>query len=171
MLRFYLRLTRSISQPCSVIQEQLCNVCSRYSISFQIAFGLFLYCTGTSCQAIDILSKLGLSICYESLLPANEYLSAVMISRVQTVARLPHTIGWDNIQICTSTHVKQWYLGPSKVQTGTTTIIYPLRGASEASCELEPIEKNLLKELSSWTSEHLPVSSGMSALLLSCIYT
>ena len=35
------------------------------------------------------------------------------------------------------------------------------------SAQLEELKAhNLLKELSSWTSEHLPVSSGMSALLL-----
>ena len=38
---------------------------------------------------------------------------------------------------------------------------------SKTPAQLEELKAhNLLKELSSWTSEHLPVSSGMSALLL-----
>jgi len=47
--------------------------------------------------------------------------------------------GWDNTQICTSTHVEQRGLAPAKVQTGTTSIIYPLQNGTPDAVQLKPI--------------------------------
>jgi hypothetical protein len=57
----------------------------------------------------------------------------------RTVARSPHILGWDNTQISTSVHVEQRGLTPPKVQTGTTSMIYPIRNADVA---LRPILEN-----------------------------
>jgi hypothetical protein len=54
-------------------------------------------------------------------------------------------IGWDNIQVSTSTHVEQRALAPPKVQSGTTAIIYPLCNATLADLRLQPILDNRLK--------------------------
>jgi hypothetical protein len=54
-------------------------------------------------------------------------------------------IGWDNIQVSTSTHVEQRALAPLKVQSGTTAIIYPLRNTTLEDLRLRPILDNRLK--------------------------
>jgi hypothetical protein len=50
-----------------------------------------------------------------------------------------HMTGWDNTQICTSMHIEQQGLDPAKVQTGTTSIIYPLQNSSPDAIHLKPI--------------------------------
>jgi hypothetical protein len=49
-----------------------------------------------------------------------------------------HSTGWDNTQISTSVHVEQQALAPPKVQTGITSIIYPLCNSSPEAIKLKP---------------------------------
>ncbi|KAF8178382.1 hypothetical protein K438DRAFT_1769567 [Mycena galopus ATCC 62051] len=48
--------------------------------------------------------------------------------KAKSDARSGHAISWDNTHITLSTHVEQRTLAPPKVQTGTTQIVYGLRG-------------------------------------------
>jgi hypothetical protein len=63
------------------------------------------------------------------------------MQRAKAAVRHPdgHMTGWDNTQISTSVHVEQRGLAPAKVQTGTTSIIYPLRNSSPSAIQLKPI--------------------------------
>jgi hypothetical protein len=67
------------------------------------------------------------------------------IRRAQLIARGPHMIGWDNIQVLTSIHVEQRPLAPLKVQSGTTVILYPLHDATLEDLRLRPILDNHAK--------------------------
>ena len=86
-------------------------------------------------------SRLGLSPSYATVHKGHKVLADGQMRRAKVAARHPngHMTGWDNTQICTSTHVEQRGLAPAKVQTGTTSIIYPLRNSSPDAVRLKPI--------------------------------
>ncbi|KAG1743649.1 uncharacterized protein EDB91DRAFT_1051024, partial [Suillus paluster] len=114
----------------TVIQSQIANIRSQNNLAFQIIHGLCLFSGGTSRKTIDLLAHCGLSPGYDALHISHTIMADGQIRRAQLVARGPHMIGWDNIQVSTSTHVEQRALAPPKVQSGTTTIIYPLRNTT-----------------------------------------
>jgi len=86
-------------------------------------------------------SRLGLSPSYSTVHKGHATLADGQMRHAKAAARSPdgHMTGWDNTQICTSIHVEQRGLTPAKVQTGTTSIIYPLRNSSPEAIRLKPI--------------------------------
>lgn len=98
--------------------------------------GLCLFSGGSSRKTIDLLARCGLSPAYDTLHKAHTTMADGQIRRACLVARGPHMIGWDNIQVSTSIHVEQRPLAPPKVQSGTTAIIYPLRNTTMRDIEL-----------------------------------
>src|SRR6202034_200708 len=55
------------------------------------------------------------------------------------IARGPHGLGYDNINISTSIFVEQRSSGPQKVQSGTFPVLYELRNATVEALQLGPI--------------------------------
>lgn len=94
-------------------------------------------------RVIDMTSRLGLSPSYATVHRGHVILADGQMRRARAAARDPdgHMTGWDNTQISTSTHIEQRGLAPAKVQTGTTSIIYPLRNSSPQAILLNPILK------------------------------
>ncbi|KAG2047582.1 hypothetical protein BDR06DRAFT_897087, partial [Suillus hirtellus] len=136
---------QNVEMYCTVIQLQIANIRSQNNLAFQIIHGLYLFSSGTSRKTIDLLVHCGLSPGYDALHTSHTIMADGQIRRAQLVARGPHMIGWDNIQVSTSTHVEQRTLAPPKVQSGTTAIIYPLRNATLEDLRLRPILDNRLK--------------------------
>jgi hypothetical protein len=77
-----------------------------------------------------------------------------------------HSVSWDNTNLSLSIHVEQRALAPPKVQTGTTQLIYDLRGLSDpATLELKPIlERRAQGELITVTADIRPNHSQCSSL-------
>ncbi|TDL18482.1 hypothetical protein BD410DRAFT_793184 [Rickenella mellea] len=126
---------------CTVLESQIFRLRSANGLLYATAFSQWLHSNGASRQTIDMLSKFGLSISFDSVRSAHEALAERMLSRARDVARGPHVLGYDNIQINMSIHVEQRHLAPPKVQSGTTSIIYGLRNASPEAIRLKPILK------------------------------
>lgn len=63
-----------------------------------------------------------------------------MLQMARPIARRPHVWTCDNIEISTSNHVEQRDLGPPKVISGTTIIIYDAPYALSSACRLKPIQ-------------------------------
>lgn len=78
----------------------------------------------------------GLSPAYDTLHNTHATMADGQIRQAQLVAHGPHIIGWDNIQVSRSIHVEQHPLAPPKVQSGITTIIYPLCNTTMQDVEL-----------------------------------
>jgi hypothetical protein len=126
---------------CSIIHSQLSNLRSSNNQRCQIPIGYFFYSAGISRKVIDMTSRLGLSLSYSTVHKGHATLADGQMRRAKAAARSldGHMTGWDNTQICTSIHVEQRGLAPAKVQTGTTSIIYPLRNSSPDAIRLKPI--------------------------------
>ena len=127
-------------QACSVIHCQLANLRSSNNQKCQFPIGYFFYSAGISEKVIDMTSRLGLSPSYANVHRGHAILADGQMQRAKVAARHQdgHMTGWDNTQICTSVHVKQRGLAPAKVQTGTTSIIYPLWNGSPNAVRLKP---------------------------------
>ncbi|KAG1869806.1 hypothetical protein C8R48DRAFT_699809 [Suillus tomentosus] len=112
---------QNVETYCTVIQSQIANIRSQNNLAFQITHGLCLFSGGTSRKTIDLLAHCGLSPGYDALHTSHTIMADGQIRRAQLVARGPHMIGWDNIQVSTSTHVEQRALAPPKVQSDFIT--------------------------------------------------
>jgi len=85
-------------------------------------------------------SRLGLSPSYKTVHKGHFILAESQMTRARAAACHAdgHSTGWDNTQISTSVHVEQWGLAPPKVETGTTSIIYPLHNSLPEAIKLKP---------------------------------
>ena len=104
---------------------------------------LFLYKNACSSEVIEVLHELGISKSYDAILGFVKDLSEFCIQDARLLAHsgYGYMFGYDNINISTSTFVEQRTLAPSKVQSGTHAIIYPLLRPRPAALCLAPIVK------------------------------
>ncbi|KAJ7900486.1 hypothetical protein B0H13DRAFT_2234162 [Mycena leptocephala] len=101
--------------------------------SFQAAFGLFLWSTGSARQTIDAAFRCGLSVCLTA--------DGCMEKAIQ-MAKDPHSFNYDNMNISRSIFVEQHGTrGPAKVTSGTFGILYGLRNAKWEDMLIGPIMK------------------------------
>jgi hypothetical protein len=100
---------------------------------------LFWSINSCSQQIIEVLQKCGLSLSFKSIFSLQDDLALIKISELSQIARGPHKMGYDNLNISTSIFMEQWSWGPAKVQSGTFTILYKLRNISEEAMQLAPI--------------------------------
>ncbi|KII82620.1 hypothetical protein PLICRDRAFT_71144, partial [Plicaturopsis crispa FD-325 SS-3] len=124
---------------CNVIITQLGNFRSQRSLSFAAYVGLFCWATGSGVQTIDTLNRLGLSIAYDSIQKLLSQLANQMITRNRQVARGPHAMCYDNINISTSTFTEQRTSGPAKVTSGTFSMLYAIENVPPSVFSLAPI--------------------------------
>jgi hypothetical protein len=124
---------------CIIIVTQLAKHRSHFSPTFPALSTLFFWCAGASRQSIDTLYQFGLSLSYNSIGNLLNNLSTLCLEEAAVVARGPHMLGYDNINISTSIHVEQRAGAPSKVQSGTIGILYTLHNANIDALHLAPL--------------------------------
>ncbi|KII83170.1 hypothetical protein PLICRDRAFT_77559, partial [Plicaturopsis crispa FD-325 SS-3] len=130
---------RDAVSGCNVIVTQIGNFRSQHNLRFPAIIGLFSWATGSAVQTMDTLHKLGLSISYDSIRKLLKSLAKSLIAEAGEVARGPHAMCYDNINISTSIHVEQRTNGPAKVQSGTFPMLYAIENHPLSAFDLEPI--------------------------------
>ena len=108
-------------------------------------FGLSLLAHGTPRAVIDILNKLHLSPCFDTISSTAVTLANGCVSEAIDIAKGPHILAYDNIQASTSSLIEQREGGPPKVQSGTVSVIYPALNANPDDMTLSQIRKNWCK--------------------------
>ncbi|KAF8130337.1 hypothetical protein EV363DRAFT_1584323 [Boletus edulis] len=130
---------KTSSTACNVIIAQLAKERSQLSIYFAAPFSLFLWTNGASRQTIEALHKCGLCMSFPSLTKLISNLAAQSLEQATRIARGPHVMCYDNINISTSIFVEQRASAPAKVQSGTFAIIYEVRNGDPAHMRLSPM--------------------------------
>jgi hypothetical protein len=133
-----------VNKACNIIVTQLAVQRSYHSIIFSTSFALFLWTNGVSRQTIEALHKCGLCISFPSLLKLIENLAKQSIERAQQIAKGPHIMCYDNINISTSIFVEQRVSAPAKVQSGTFAVLYEVRNGNPEHMRLAPIRQRAL---------------------------
>ena len=108
-------------------------------MNFQHKMGLFLHSTGSSKAIINFLSCCGLSSCYSSVVKVHKYLAKSLRVKAGEIAKGPHMLGFDNVQISMSHHASQRPGAIPTVRSFTASIVYRLRNAFAGFCALRPI--------------------------------
>ena len=132
-------------QLVNVILHQLVNFRSQNSQRFQVPFGLSLLAHATPRAVVDILSKLHISPCFDTISSTAAKLADSCIGEAIVVAKGPHILAYDNIQASTSPLIEQREGAPAKVQSGTVSVIYPALNAEPKHMSLSPIHENWCK--------------------------
>jgi hypothetical protein len=118
------------------------NFRSQNAQRFQVPFGLSLLAHGTPRAVIDILHRLHLSPCFDTISATAVTLANGCISEAIDVAKGPHVLAYDNIQASTSSLIEQREGALPKVQSGTVSVIYPAFNANPNDMALSQIRKN-----------------------------
>jgi hypothetical protein len=121
------------------------NFRSQNSQRFQVPFGLSLLAHGTPRAVINILNKLHLSPCFDTISSTAVTLANGCITEAIGVAGGPHVLAYDNIQATTSALIEQREGAPAKVQSGTVSVIYPAFNANKGDMRLDTIHDNWCK--------------------------
>ncbi|KAF9226424.1 hypothetical protein BS17DRAFT_878968 [Gyrodon lividus] len=130
---------KSCSTACNVIVTQLAKERSQLSLYFAAPLTLCLWTNGASRQTIEALHKCGLCISFISLTKLLNNLATQTLERAAHVARGPHIMCYDNINISTSIFVEQRASAPAKVQSGTFAVLYEVRNGNPTHMHLSPI--------------------------------
>lgn len=112
--------------------------------------------TGASKQMIDVLHLSCLSMPYTTIRQVIEAISLGCVREAARIARGPHGLGYDNINLSTSIFVEQGPRTPSKVQSGTFAVIYELYGAMREDMLAAPMHSRLLSSTPLTISELRP---------------
>ena len=128
-------------QVIPVIVSQMAYHRSHYAMQFQALLGLFWWSSGASRQSIHTVRRYGLSIPYDSINQILPKLSPQCLAEAQPIARSPHLATYDNINISLSSFYEQREDAPSKVQSGTVTVLYKLRNANPDHMRLQELLK------------------------------
>lgn len=123
-----------------MIQAQLAKTRSENNKLCAIPCSLYFLSLGMPRKVVDTLTHAGMNLYYNSVKTTHSTLANRQMRRAQLAVRSGHAISWDNTNISLSVHVEQRSLAPLKVQTGTTQIVYSLRGVIQPnSLQLLPI--------------------------------
>ncbi|KAJ7983224.1 hypothetical protein DFH06DRAFT_1441030 [Mycena polygramma] len=137
---FMMLANHATAELVTMIQAQLAKTRSQNSNLCAIPCSLYFLSSGMPRKVVDTLAHAGMNLSYNSTHAAHATLADGQIRRAQLAARDGHSASWDNTNISTSNHVEQRALAPPKVQTGTTMILYKLRGLLDIRwLELLPI--------------------------------
>ncbi|KAJ7726720.1 hypothetical protein B0H14DRAFT_2410367 [Mycena olivaceomarginata] len=149
-----------------MIQAQLAKTRSQNNNLCAIPCSLYFLSSGMPRKVIDTLAHAGMCLSYNVTKDTHSTLAVGQLRRAQLAARMGHSVSWDNTNLSLSIHVEQRALAPPKVQTGTTQLIYDLRGLSDpATLELKPIlERRVQGELITFTADIRPTHPQCSSL-------
>ncbi|KAK6974994.1 hypothetical protein R3P38DRAFT_3335296 [Favolaschia claudopus] len=112
----------------SMIQSQIAKTRSENNNLCAIPCSLYFLSSAMPRKVIDTLHHAGMCCSYNTTKDLHCTLSKGHLRLAELIARTGHSLGWDNNHLSLSPHVEQRTLAPPKVQTGTTSIIYLLRG-------------------------------------------
>ncbi|KAJ7687309.1 hypothetical protein B0H14DRAFT_2653906 [Mycena olivaceomarginata] len=140
---------------------QLAKTRSQNNNLCAIPCSLYFLSSGMPRKVIDTLAHAGMCLSYNVTKDTHSTLAVGQLRRAQLAARMGHSVSWDNTNLSLSIHVEQRALAPPKVQTGTTQLIYNLRGLSDpATLELKPIlQRRVQGELITFTADIRPTHS------------
>ncbi|KAJ7167409.1 hypothetical protein C8R43DRAFT_1121828 [Mycena crocata] len=122
---------KDVEPMITMIQAQIAKTRSQNNNLCAIPCSLYFLSSGMPRKVIDTLAHAGMCLSYNVVNDTHSALTIGQIRRAQVAARSGHSVSWDNTHISTSIHVEQRTLAPPKVQTGTTQIIYDLRGLTD----------------------------------------
>ncbi|KAJ6473464.1 hypothetical protein DFH09DRAFT_953689, partial [Mycena vulgaris] len=122
---------KDIEPIVTMIQVQIPKTRSQNNNLRAIPCSLYFLSPGMPHKVIDTLAHAGMNLSYNVVKKTHSTLASGQIQRAQIAARSGHSISWDNTHLSLSVHVEQQTLAPLKVQTGTTQIIYDLRGLTD----------------------------------------
>ncbi|KAJ7457328.1 hypothetical protein FB451DRAFT_1047259 [Mycena latifolia] len=150
----------------TMIQAQLAKTRSQNNNLCAIPCSLYFLSSGMPRKVVDTLAHAGMNLSYNAVKDTHSALAVGQIRRAQLAARSGHAVSWDNIHVSLSVHVEQRTLAPPKVQTGTTSLIYDLRGITDQSClELKPIvERRATAPLITFAADIKPTKSQCLAI-------
>ncbi|KAJ7796687.1 hypothetical protein B0H14DRAFT_2390415 [Mycena olivaceomarginata] len=157
---------KDIEPLVTMIQAQLAKTRSQNNNLCAIPCSLYFLSSGMPRKVIDTLAHAGMCLSYNVTKDTHSTLAVGQLRRAQLAARMGHSVSWDNTNLSLSIHVEQRALAPPKVQTGTTQLIYDLRGLSDpATLELKPIlERRVQGGLITFTADIRPTHSQCSSL-------
>ena len=92
-----------------------------------------------------MLSKLHLSLCFDTISSTAVALANGYIAEVISIAKGPHVLAYGNIQASTLPLVEQREGPSAKIQSGTVSVIYPNFNADLSDMPLSQIHKNWCK--------------------------
>ncbi|KAJ3980714.1 hypothetical protein F5890DRAFT_1419052 [Lentinula detonsa] len=110
----------------NVVTAQLFNLRLYLCAKFQSMIGIFAWGTGCSKQFIEVLSQCGLSISFDTI---QDYVKTLSQRRIDMACAIPlsmRLLGYDNLNISTSTSIEQQPDAPAKVQSGLFPLLYQL---------------------------------------------
>ncbi|KAF6744015.1 hypothetical protein DFP72DRAFT_1079199 [Ephemerocybe angulata] len=128
----------------AIVTAQVFYLRSQVSQRIQLGIGLMAWSTGASKQLIDVLHQSAISIPYSTIREVIKELSNGAIRKASLASKGPHSLAYDNINISTSIFVEQGPNTPSKMQSGTFSLIYELYGANVEDMKVAPLYDNLL---------------------------
>ncbi|KAJ7129941.1 hypothetical protein C8R46DRAFT_925140 [Mycena filopes] len=146
-------------EPIAKTRSENNNLCA-------IPCSLYFLASGMPRKVIDTLAHAGMNLSYNSVQKTHSTLATGQLRRAQTAARSGHAVSWDNTHISLSIHVEQRTLVPPKVQTGTTQLIYILRGLTDmATLKLSPIlQRRLNADLITFANDIRPTRAQCASI-------
>ncbi|KAJ7767331.1 hypothetical protein B0H16DRAFT_1412448 [Mycena metata] len=150
----------------TMIQAQLAKTRSQNNNLCAIPCSLYFLSSGMPRKVIDTLAHAGMCLSYNAVHDTHAALATGQMQRAQVASRSGHAVSWDNTQLSLSIHVEQRTGGPAKVQTGTTSLIYDMRGLLDVSwLALRPIlERRSKAALITFAADIRPTLSQCTAL-------
>ncbi|KAJ7100306.1 hypothetical protein C8R43DRAFT_1141345 [Mycena crocata] len=150
----------------TMIQAQLAKTRSQNNNLCAIPCSFYFLSSGMPRKVIDTLAHAGMNLSFSHVRTANRTLANGQIGLAQIAARTGHAVSWDNMHLSLSEHVEQRTNAPPKVQTGTTNLIYDLRGAFDhKTLELKPIlERRATGEMISYSADIRPTRAQAIAI-------
>ncbi|PBK87912.1 hypothetical protein ARMGADRAFT_908584, partial [Armillaria gallica] len=111
----------------NIVTAQVLHLRSQTCSKLQTILGLFASANGASRQMIDFLNHASLSVSYTTLQNINVALADRSVYQAAILSFRGHSMAYDNYNAKSSIFIEQFFNGMSKVQSGTFTLIYPLR--------------------------------------------
>ena len=130
------------TQTVNAIIYRLMNFRSENLQRFKMPFGLPLLAHSTPHPVVNMLNKVHLSLCFNTISSTAVALASGYIAEVISIAKGPHVLANDNIQASTLPLVEQREGPSAKIRSGTVSVIYPNFNADPSDMSLPQIHKN-----------------------------
>ena len=128
-----------LAKGCLVVIAQLAKLRSNSTLYFAAPFTLFLWMNGAARQTIEALVRCGFCISFTSLFTLLDQLASRCVEQVIKIAKGPHILCYDHINISISLFVEQCSSAPAKVQSGTFPVVYEINNAHKKHMRLTPM--------------------------------
>ena len=108
-----------------------------------MGLSFLVWATSASHKMIEVLHQCGLVISNPSILKGIHILADRSMEEAQRVAAGLHGLAYDNVNLSTSVFVEQTSNMPSKVQSGTVSVIYELLNGNPQHMKIAPLIQRL----------------------------